>query len=196
VSSGTTSVAGGWTITVNGSNFAPGAQIIFDGVALSTVWGGTSTLTATAPAHAAGSVLVTAQNPGGILATGSGSIIIAGPVATATATNVPGGPAVDGPLEIEEHRPWPNPISGGSGHVGVKVKGSCDKVSVKVYTPAMVCVGKREVLGSNGAGWVNVELPPEFVLGSANGLYYYVVSVERGKIKGLKPATGRVVLAR
>ena len=190
------STGGGWTITVTGSNFAPGAQIIFDGVLLPTTWGGPGTLTATAPAHAAGTVVVTAQNPGGFVATGSGNITIAGPVGTFTATPASTPGPDDGTLEIEEHHAWPNPISGGSGHIGVKVKGRSDKITVKVYTDAMVCIGTRVLDGDHASGWVNVDLPEAFVAGSSNGLFYYHVSVERGSVKALKNAVGRVVVAR
>ena len=76
----------------------------------------------------------------------------------------------------------------------MKIKGSCDKVTVRVFTPAMVCVGKRELLGSQAAGWVNVDLPADF--GISNGLFYYQVTAERGSVKAIKSAVGRVVVAK
>jgi cytoskeleton protein RodZ len=57
---------GGWTITVTGTGFLPGAVIYLDGVPLTTTVLSGGVLTAAAPAHAAGSGVITVGNAGGV----------------------------------------------------------------------------------------------------------------------------------
>jgi hypothetical protein len=110
----------------------------------------------------------------------------------ATATSVPAN--VDGPLVVDEHHVWPAPITGASAWVGVKLRGRCDRMVVKVYTPAMVCVGQAEAAGLP-SGWSQVPLPAA-LLGAANGLYYYELEVERGGQKATARSLGRLMLLR
>ena len=60
----------GTTVTLQGSGFAPGASVAFGGVAATNVLvSGSTKLTATVPAHAAGAVDVVVTNPNGQSAT-------------------------------------------------------------------------------------------------------------------------------
>jgi hypothetical protein len=54
---------GAFTLTINGSNFVNGAQVLFAGVALSTTFASATKLTATGSAPTAGTFPVTVQNP-------------------------------------------------------------------------------------------------------------------------------------
>jgi len=55
--------AGAFTLTMNGRNFVNGAQVLFEGAALSTTFISATKLTATGSASAAGTFSVTVQNP-------------------------------------------------------------------------------------------------------------------------------------
>jgi hypothetical protein len=54
---------GAFTLTINGSNFVNGAQVLFAGAALSTTFASATKLTATGSAPTAGTFSVTVQNP-------------------------------------------------------------------------------------------------------------------------------------
>jgi hypothetical protein len=54
---------GAFTLTINGSNFVNGAQVLFAGAALSTTFVSATKLTATGSAPTAGTFAVTVQNP-------------------------------------------------------------------------------------------------------------------------------------
>jgi hypothetical protein len=56
-------IAGGTTVTIIGSNIAPGAQVTFGGVAATVTAVTSSSLTIVTPAHATGAVDVTVTNP-------------------------------------------------------------------------------------------------------------------------------------
>ncbi len=71
-------IGGGFVITVTGSGFLPGGTIWVDGQPLVTTYVNGTTLTAIAPAHAAGSAAITVSNAGPAFATGSGSITYQG----------------------------------------------------------------------------------------------------------------------
>ncbi len=123
---------------------------------------------------------------------------------TATPTTAPAAPtaaptSIDGPLEIEEHRAFPNPVMSGTlgmARIAVKLKGPADRLSVKVYTRAMHVVGSVET-GPVAGGWNQVALPSEFVKDAASGTYFYVVSGERkGAKTARKSASGKLVVLR
>jgi hypothetical protein len=61
--------AGGYLITVTGTNLLWGAQIYFGGTALTTTWVSATQLTAYAPASGTGPVTVTVANPGPVYST-------------------------------------------------------------------------------------------------------------------------------
>ena len=58
-------VAGGNSVTISGSGFATGATVTFGGTPASATVVGSTSITATVPAHASGGVTVTVTNPGG-----------------------------------------------------------------------------------------------------------------------------------
>jgi hypothetical protein len=72
------STTGGFSITVIGSGFLPGAQIWVDGVALVTTYVDANTLMATAPAHSPGSVNLQVSNQGPVFASTGGSVKFVG----------------------------------------------------------------------------------------------------------------------
>jgi hypothetical protein len=70
VAPATGSAGGGTTVTLQGTGFAPGASVVFGGVAATNVVVSSSTrLTAAVPAHAAGGVDVVVTNADGQSAT-------------------------------------------------------------------------------------------------------------------------------
>ena len=82
-SSGTTS--GGTSVTITGSNFASGATVRFDATAATNVnVVSSTTITAVAPAHAAGAVNVTITNPSGLSGTLSGGYTYTAPASSET----------------------------------------------------------------------------------------------------------------
>src|SRR5262249_35192063 len=54
---------GGFTLTVNGSDFVSGAQVLFGGAALNTSFVSSTKLTASGTAASAGTIAVTVRNP-------------------------------------------------------------------------------------------------------------------------------------
>jgi hypothetical protein len=79
VSQSGTSSSGGFSITVTGSGFLPGAQIWVDGQPLVTTYINATTLVATAPAHSPGSFTVQVSNLGPVFAVAAGSVNFVGP---------------------------------------------------------------------------------------------------------------------
>ena len=62
----TGSMNGGTVVAITGSDFVDGATVAFGGVAATTViFVGSTAITATTPAHAAGEVDVSVENPDG-----------------------------------------------------------------------------------------------------------------------------------
>jgi len=57
--------AGGTAVTISGSSFASGATVTFGGSSASATVIGSTTINATAPAHASGAVNIVVTNPGG-----------------------------------------------------------------------------------------------------------------------------------
>jgi len=84
------STAGGTAVTITGANFASGATVTFGGVAASGVSvANSSTITATTPAHAAGSVDVTVTNPGSSSGTLNSGFTYVNPTAPAVTSVTP-----------------------------------------------------------------------------------------------------------
>jgi hypothetical protein len=104
-------------------------------------------------------------------------------------------PALGGPNEIEQKAAYPNPWSGtGAAYVLAKLSGPADKVTIKFYTNAMVCLGQADS-GPSPGGWTRVALPPE-LRAAPSGTYYYSIKSLRGAQANLKPAVGSLVLLR
>jgi hypothetical protein len=183
------SAGAAFSLAVSGSNFQSGAVVWLDGTAHNTTYVSPTSLQAELPALASGTYSLTVVNPGGFQSAPQ-SLVIAGPAVTATPE--------PGPLEFEEHRAWPNPVMGGQldqVRIAVKLKGAADRLTLKLYTRAMIVVGTQE-LGSHGAGWRHLRLPDEFLQSAGNGTYFYVVSGERGQAKTVENAVGRLTVIR
>jgi len=90
--------AGGTTVTISGTGFAVGATVKFGPTSATNVnVVGSTTITATAPAHASGSVNVVVTNPGGQSATKTNGYSYAGTAApTVTGVNPTSGPTAGG----------------------------------------------------------------------------------------------------
>lgn len=112
------------------------------------------------------------------------------PAALPTAT------AVQGPNEIENSVSVPSPWTGsGPLFVSAKLLGACDRLTLKVYSSSLVCVGTTE-LGAQPGGWAKIPAPTEFLNQAANGHYFYIVTAERGGQKNLKKAVGKISVLR
>jgi hypothetical protein len=100
--------------------------------------------------------------------------------ATPSFTAAPAISPGSGPLEIGQHVPVPSPWHGsGPARLALEMKGASDGLTLKVYTPAMACVGRAE-LGAQARGWVQVALPDDLVRGLPGGVYYYSLQARRG----------------
>jgi hypothetical protein len=100
VSPGVGPVAGGQTVTLTGSNFATGSTVSFDSFTASNiVVNDTGTqITATAPAHAAGSVAVSVDGSTGTSAASAAATYIYAGVPTIASVSKRGGPTAGGTL--------------------------------------------------------------------------------------------------
>jgi hypothetical protein len=156
-------------VTVNGSNFQPGAQIVFAGVTLTTTVVSGTEVTALAPAWSSGSVPVLVYNPGPVPSNGGQSITVKGAAPTAT----PYGGSVGNPVIAQQPNPNPNP----SG-IWVNLRMPVDSVELRVYSRSLVLVGSTST-GSLQAGWNQVPLPSEFAAGVGNGLFFYKIISHR-----------------
>jgi phosphatidylinositol-3-phosphatase len=90
--------AGGTTVTISGTGFGVGATVKFGTTAATNVnVVGSTTITATAPAHASGSVNVVVSNPGGQSATSTNGYSYAGTAApTVSGVSPTSGPTAGG----------------------------------------------------------------------------------------------------
>ena len=101
----------------------------------------------------------------------------------------------DGPNRIDQHACVPNPWNGVTpAFIAAHLQGHADRVVVRIYTKAMVCLGQSE-LGARGPGWCQVPLPAE-MLAAPSGAYYYQVHSERSGQKDLGRAAGTLVKLR
>jgi hypothetical protein len=168
-------VAVGVTLTVQGSNFAPGAQVVINGTPYAATWVSPSALTLVVPALPEGSYSLTVRNPDNSESAAGPALVIAGLAPTATPE--------PGPLVIEAVVPWPNP---NPQAIAVKLSGPAERVTLKVYSVAWVLVGQTQS-GSLAPGWANLDLPAGV---EAKGLFYFVVQAQEGR-RTAQPARGR-----
>lgn len=176
---------GGTLITVQGSGFVNGAVILWDGQPLVTTYVSAAELQAPSPAGTDGPHTVGVENPGGQAVSGGGSIQLV----KATATVTPPG---TGPLVIDDYRAWPNPLVGGAvGGVALKLAGPADRVTLRIYTPALVRVASVES-GPLPQGWGTLALPRAMAQ-VPSGLYYYELGAARGSANA-RPVIGRLVV--
>ena len=76
----------------------------------------------------------------------------------------------------------------------MQLQGPCDRLVLKVYSKAMVCLGQAET-GSQRPGWAGVPLPGELAE-APNGLYYYEVRAFRDNGQASAPVRGKLVVLR
>jgi endo-1,4-beta-D-glucanase Y len=159
---------GGYTITVTGSNFAPGATIVFNGETLTTtVLDGGTELTAVAPATSASTATLAVANPTALTAVPGAE----GTIKISQSTATP-GVSTGNPIVATQPNPDPNPIA-----IWVDLRTSVDSVQVQVYSMGFRLIG-TSTTGPLQAGWNKVPLP--YAQNSAgSGLYYYIASVRK-----------------
>jgi hypothetical protein len=164
-----------------GLNFSPAAILFVNGSVHPFNWVSATQLDVPA-GLAAGTYSVMVRNPGGL----DSEVYI---------LTVKG---MEGPLEIDEHKAFPNPLLGArlaDARIAVHLKGSAERLTLKIYTRAMVCVGSLEQ-GAVGPGWHRLPLPSEFSADAGNGTYFYVVSAYRRGEKTVQDAVGRITILR
>jgi hypothetical protein len=79
------------------------------------------------------------------------------------------------------------------GWVSVHLKGSADRLRLRLYSPAMTLVDTVEVSGVP-AGWQRLALGPLQLQSLAPGLYFFTVQAWRGSAESPSVAPGRLVL--
>ena len=62
--------------------------------------------------------------------------------------------------------------------------GSADALRLELYSDAMTLIQRRELSVSLQRGWCSVALPPDFLQGLPNGLYFLRAQPQRGGQKG------------
>jgi hypothetical protein len=169
VSPTTGTTAGGTVVTITGTGFQSGATVTFGGTAASSVTFNSSTkLTATAPAHAAGSVSVVVTNPGGLNATKNPAYFYSPPPASSDFYTVT-------PCRVLDTRnatgTWGGPALGPSGQRSFPIAGRCG-----VPSNATSVVANVTVFQPTGAGSLSVFPGNAFDLGTS------VVNFAAGKV--------------
>src|SRR6185295_6676213 len=145
--------AGGTAVTISGSGFAVGATVKFGNTSATNVnIVGSTTITATAPAHASGSVNVVVTNPGGQSATKTNGYSYAGAAApTVTGVNPTSGPTAGGTSVTVSGTGFAAGASvtfGGTNATGVVVNNS---TTITATTPAHAA-GAVDVVVTNSTG--------------------------------------------
>lgn len=125
--------------------------------------------------------------------TAAPSAVLSATPSPALSSSAPG--LVEGPLLIEAHQAWPQPMTLRGGYVSVKLQGPADRLRLKLYTPAMVLVAEVDGPG-RGPGWGRLTLGPALWQGMAPGLYFYTVAAELGSVHSAPVAPGRILLVR
>lgn len=92
---------------------------------------------------------------------------------------------------IDEAIAWPNPDPDA---LAVKVQGACDRLELRLYTPALTLVLLASGPGGS-AGWIHWALPSGWQAGLAPGVYYAQVRAYRGAVKS-QPALAKMLLLR
>lgn len=115
------------------------------------------------------------------------------PSPTAAADPSPaGGPVGQGADTLGACSPVPDP---NPRLFKVLLLGDVDSLELRVYSPAMVLVG-RSVHGPAPAGWLSLDLPQPFRDRAANGLYFYRISSLRRATQNPDPLVGRFLVLR
>lgn len=187
ISPTTGSLLGGTTVTITGTGFQSGATVTFGGaVALNvTVTGGT-TITATTPAHSAGTVNVTVTNPDGSTVTQTGGFTYGLPP-TIISVSPNTGPPLGGAIVTitgTEFQQGATVTFGGVAATNVVVGG--DTQTIQATTPAHA-VGAVDVTVTNPDGR-SFTLPKAYTY-SGNTLTVTSIAPTNGTTAGGTPVT-------
>jgi len=96
-------------------------------------------------------------------------------------------------LAIESLSNYPNPFSGSTTFI-FNLTNDCDKVTIRIYTVSgrlIKAITASTAVGYNEAGWNGTDDKDDPV---ANGVYFYMVTAERGEEKAQK--TGKLMVIR
>lgn len=77
----------------------------------------------------------------------------------------------NGPLKIEQSLPLPNP---NPRALSVKFSAPAGQVELRIYSAANTLLSHGQS-GPYAGGWCLVPLPPEFLAGAGNGVYFYAL---------------------
>ena len=162
--------AGGTVVTITGSNFASGATVSFGGSSATNVsFVSSSKLTATTPAHAAGSVAVAITNPAGGNAALAGGFTFGTVTFSVNSISPISGPAAGGTTVTISGSDFQTGVSvnfGGLGATSVSLVNSSTLVAV---TPVHSS-GSVTVTVTNGSG-TSATLPSGFMFHSVDLLW-------------------------
>lgn len=182
------STLGGTSVTINGTNFANDATLTFGGVAASSVVisNNGKTITATTPAHAAGSVDVTVTNPGSGNSASQSDTNLNGftyisPTPAVTSISPNSGPDAGGTLVTITGSGYSSGAIvaiGGTAATGVTVISS---TSITATTPAHVA-GTFDVVVTN----------PDLKTGTLTNAFTFI-DPPAPHVSGISPSTGSTV---
>lgn len=175
---------GGTRVTLTGTGFQPGVSVAFDGTpGTSLAYTGTTSVTVTTPAHAAGPVDVTVPNPDGDSTTKTdGFTYLAAPVLTDVSPAI--GPAVGGTVVTITGSHFTPTATVKFGSDTALVTGRTADTGITIVTPA------------HAAGSVDVTVTnPDGQVARATGAFTYVGAPSLTAVSpdGGSPAGGTVV---
>jgi hypothetical protein len=75
----------------------------------------------------------------------------------------------------------------------VELLGPCESLTLRLYTPAMACVGEAE-WGPQSKGWGQVDLPVALMAGLPSGVYYYSLQARRAAARSTRVLGAWMVL--
>jgi hypothetical protein len=165
-------------LTVQGSQFVNGAQVVIDGSVYAASYISATELQLTVPSLPTGTLPVLVRNPGNIDSSNSANVVISGPAATATPT-----PGVAGPLQVLEAVFHPHPIRGPHLNLRFKLDGAAERVRLRLYSPAMVLGAELEAEAAFTVGWNQAQFS---VPALASGLWFCVVQAQQGSRQSLR----------
>ena len=147
-------LVGGGSVTVGGANFLPGAKLTLGGTPALNITTSSTSISATAPAHAAGQVDVVVTNPDGQSVTASGAYSYQQPAPSITAINPPSGTTNGGTLVVITGANFlPSPVvTFGSASATVTAASS---TSITVTSPPASSTGAVSVTVFNSDGQSN-----------------------------------------
>lgn len=177
--------SGGWTLTIQGGNFLPGAQVALGGLTLTSglVVSGNQITVANMPPLSAGTVAVQVINGPGLLSNAV-DLVIAGPVLAPTPL---------GPLAILDAAFMPNPAGPGPVQLRFKLGAPASRLRLRLYGRALVLFRDETVSGAWSAGWQSLSLDLD---GLPAGLCFATLEAEDATRHSLPLAPLRLFILR